>query len=95
METRFVCAGKFEFCSIVENNHTVAVRGVLKFLNGIDVDNNGAVNTQEYCRVKSRFQYVHPFPQEIGFLLRMDFSVISIRFYPINVLRFYDDSPPT
>src|SRR5262249_38981285 len=66
-----------------------ALKPGLEFFNALKVDNGGAVNAHESCRVEFCLHLIHVSAKQMRRTVAVEPQVISFRFNPIQLLSFY------
>ena len=87
-------AAELQFNSVVEHDDVVTVEVLLEFADSLDVDDCGAMDSQELRGLKLGFDLVHGFAQQVALTTHLELYVVVLSLDVIDLIRFQKEDPP-
>src|SRR5205085_4892509 len=94
LEFAAIAAAQSEARAVVQDDDILAVEHGLHLAYAFDVDERGAMDAQETCRVNLRFETADRFAQQISRRPDVQTDVVAVSFDPINFGSFEKEDAP-
>src|SRR5215467_624633 len=92
-QLRLEATAQAQLRAILQDHAVVAVVPGLKLLDALDVNDRGAMDTQESVRAEFYFEAVHGLAEQVRFWPNVSFGVVTCGPDPIDLLRLQEVNP--